>query len=324
MSLRFIFCLLFFHSALSAQQPVMYFSDSSGTGIALAKDPVVVNHGGRYLLYYSRKIKNDKSDGMQGWEIGIAESRDLTNWKKVGEINPETDYERKGLCAPGAILRDGKVHLFYQTYGNGPKDAICHAVSSDGIQFERNPTNPIFRPTGNWNNGRAIDAEVYQYKNQYFLYFATRDPAGKIQQQGVATAPITTDFRKADWTQAVDSSILKPQLPWEGDCIEGASIILRNKRLHMFYAGNYNNMPQQIGIAVSKDGISWKRHSELPFLPNGQPGSWNSSESGHPCIFEDSDGRTYLFFQGNKDNGKTWYLSKKEIRWNKQGPFLAD
>jgi hypothetical protein len=181
---RFLFCLLFFHSALMAQQPAMYFSDSSGTGIALAKDPVVVKHEGRYLLYYSRKIKNDQRDGMQGWGIGIAESQDLTNWKKVGEINPETDYERKGLCD--------------------------------------------------------------------------------------------------------------------------------------------NNMPQQIGIAVSKDGISWKRLSELPFLPNGQPGSWNSSESGHPCNFEDNDGRTYLFFQGNRDNGRSWYLSKKEIRWNKQGPFLAD
>ena len=61
-----------------------------------------------------------------------------------------------------------------------------------------------------------------------------------------------------------------------------------------------------------------------PFLSNGQAGEWNSSESGHPHIFEDADGKTYLFFQGNNNNGKTWYISKKEVKWNKKGPFLDE
>jgi beta-1,2-mannobiose phosphorylase / 1,2-beta-oligomannan phosphorylase len=97
---------------------------------------------------------------MQGWNIGVAESNDLYQWRKIAEINPQADYERRGLCAPGAIVREGKIHLFYQTYGNGPKDAICHAWSSDGVNFERDETNPLFSPRGNWTNGRAIDAEV--------------------------------------------------------------------------------------------------------------------------------------------------------------------
>lgn len=320
----FLFCILLISTTAAAQQPAMYFSDSSGTGIPLAKDPVVVKFKGRYLMYYSRKIHNDKHDGMQGWGIGVAQSTDLINWEKIGEINPAAYYEQKGLCAPGAILKDDKIHLFYQTYGNGPKDAICHAISTDGIHFDRNPTNPIFNPSGVWTNGRAIDAEVFQYNKQYFLYFATRDPAGKTQKQGVATAPINTSFHKSDWKQAVDSSILQPEFTWEGDCIEGASIIKRNNQLYMFYAGNYNNQPQQVGVAVSKDGIVWKRLFNTPFLKNGLPGSWNSSESGHPCIFEDEDGRTYLFFQGNNDRGRTWFLSKKEIGWNTAGPFIKE
>ena len=38
--------------------------------------------------------------------------------------------------------------------------------------------------------------------------------------------------------------------------------------------------------------------------------------------FEDEDGRTYLFFQGNNTKGKTWYLSAVEIGWNDKGPFV--
>ena len=110
---------------------------------------------------------------------------------------------------------------------------------------------------------------------------------------------------------------MKPELPWEGECIEAASIIKRNGKLYMFYAGGYNNWPQQIGVAESKDGICWDRLSDQPFLANGKPGEWNSSESGHPHIFDDGK-RTFLFFQGNDDNGKTWWISNVEVFWNKK------
>jgi len=112
-----------------------------------------------------------------GWAIGIAESRDLKTWKRVGEVlpDPSASYERKGICAPYVRVVNGSVHLFYQTYGNGPKDAICHAVSTDGMHFIRDETNPIFHPTGDWNSGRAIDVEIVDFKQQWFLYAATSD-----------------------------------------------------------------------------------------------------------------------------------------------------
>lgn len=300
----------------------MMFGDTSRIGVPFSKDPHVVNFGGRYLMYFS--IPPEQNVENSGWNIGIAESTDLKSWTKIGEIvpDPNADYEKKGLCAPGALVRDGKVHLFYQTYGNGHNDAICHAVSSDGIHFERNATNPIFKPSGEWNCGRAIDAEVCEFNGQYFLYFATRDPDYKIQMLGVAVAPKGTDFNREDWHLAVDKPILQPQLAWEGECIEGASIAVQNGKMYMFYAGAYNNWPQQIGVAVSNDGLSWKRLSDQPFLPNGEPDAWNASESGHPHIFTDIDGRTYLFYQGNNDNGKTWYISNEEVFWKDGKPYL--
>ncbi len=304
----------------SKNKEQMMFGDTSRTGVPFSKDPHVVNFDGRYLMYYS--IPPQKGVEDSGWNIGIAESSDLTSWEKVGEITPApgADYEKKGLCAPGALVRDGKVHLFYQTYGNRENDAICHAVSSDGINFERNKTNPIFKPTGEWNCGRAIDAEVCEFNDQYFLYFATRDPSYKIQIMGVAVAPKETNFNREDWQQVCDAPILAPELPWEGECVEAASVTIQDGKMFMFYAGAYNNWPQQVGVAVSEDGITWNKLSDEPFLANGEPGEWNESESGHPHIFTDLDGGTYLFFQGNNDKGKSWYISNKEVFWNNGTP----
>jgi predicted GH43/DUF377 family glycosyl hydrolase len=270
-------------------------------------------------LYYSR---GPFIDGR--WGIGIAESTDLENWAKIGEVPIEQTCEEKGICAPGAIVLQDRVHLFYQTYGNFPKDAICHAVSEDGQTFTKNQSNPIFAPSGDWNNGRAIDADVLVHDHQLWLYFATRDPKGDIQMQGVATAPLESDYGRDSWTQRCTESILKPELDWEGKCIEAAAMHKRDGKLYMFYAGAYNNEPQQIGCAISHDGIRWERMFQEPLLPSGQPGSWNESESGHPFFFEDEDGRTYLFFQGNNDKGKTWYLSKVEIGWAEGIPYLVE
>ncbi len=320
--LLYLFVCIYSSDIIMAQTPKMMYGDTDATGVPFSKDPFVLKFKGRYLIYFSIRKLADQTNPMDGWAIGIAESNNLINWKKIAEINPAAEYEKKGLCAPGAIIKDGKVHLFYQTYGNGPKDAICHATSDDGINFVRDASNPVFHPTGSWTSGRAIDAEVTFFKGQYFLYFASRDPTGTIQLQGVATAPANTDFSKQYWKQACDSSILKPMLKWEGLCVEGASVIKRGQKLYMFYAGNYNNQPQQIGLAESTDGIRWKRVSDKSFLPNGKPGEWNSSESGHPDIFKDDDGQTYLFFQGNNDNGKTWYLSNVKIGWKDNKPYI--
>ena len=303
-------------------RPKMMFGDTSRIGVPFAKDPFVIKFGGRYLMYYSIPAYKDKSNPVQGWGLGIAESKDLNNWKRIGEITPDGEYEKKGLAAPCAIVIDNQVNLFYQTYGNGKNDAICHAVSKDGIHFTQNATNPIFHPTGNWNCGRAIDAEIFKFKDKYMLYFATRDLDFKIQIQGVASAPANTDFNRDQWTQLTDAPILKPEFPWEGACIEAAALVQKGDLLYMFYAGAYNNNPQQIGVAKSEDGIKWERLSNKPFLTNGDPGDWNYSESGHPHLFKNEDGRTYLFFQGNNDNGKTWFLSNVEVKWNEKGPYL--
>lgn len=305
------------------------YSDSSRLGTPWAKDPSVIRFGDRFLMYYTIPAYKENPVGVpdfpKGLAIGIAESRDLKTWTKVGEVLPVQQVEKNGIAAPGAIVIRGKVHLFYQTYGNGPKDAINHAWSSDGIHFERDPGNPVFAPdpaVAKWSVGRAIDAEAFVVGDKLMLYYATRDPAFKVQKIGVASAPLNSNFGKGDFTNINnDKSILEPELPWERNCIEAASIIRKNGKLYMFYAGGYNNEPQQIGVAVSTDGVEWKRLSDKPFLANGPKGSWNSSESGHPCIFQHGD-RTFLFFQGNADRGKTWTLAATEIGWNRNGPYF--
>ncbi len=286
----------------------MLYRDDSRKGHPYAKDPSVVSFNDAYYMYYSIPPGNDP--GQEGWNIGIAKSDDLDRWEKVGEIHPEAEYESKGLCAPEAQVVDGKIHLFYQTYGNGPKDAICHAVSADGLVFERNTTNPIFAPTGDWNAGRAIDADVFVKGDSIYLFWATRDKAYKQQLLGVSVAPLSGEFKRNSWKQISQKPLLQPELPWEMNCIEAASVFEDHGKYYMFYAGAYNHEGQQIGLAVSEDLVTWKRVSSQPVLPRGDKKAWNSTESGHPGVLVQDDGIKWLFYQGNPDHGFSYYLSK--------------
>ena len=317
---------------VSGKAPRMMFADSV-SGKPMSKDPAVVKFKDKYWLYYS--IPPYEHKPTTGWTIGVATSDNLVDWTKVSELKNTGTAEAKGFTAPGAIVLGDQIHLFYQTYGNGKHDAICHSWSADGIHFTRNPTNPIFRPSGGWNCGRAIDADVIVHEDKLLLYWATRDPDYKVQMQGVSSAPLGSDYAADKWTQLnLDGPILAPTVPtkldepgldlaWEKNCIEAAAMARHDGRLYMFYAGGYNNAPQQVGVAVSDDGVNFQRLSDKPFVPNGPPGSWNSSESGHPFLFQDDDGQDYLFYQGNNTGGKTWYLSVVPVDWQGGKPVAV-
>lgn len=307
------------HPAQRHAAPRMLFGDATRHGRPFAKDPSVIRLGDRHLLYYSMAPSNKKG-APRGWAIGIAESRDLVNWNKAGEILPLQACEQNGLVNGKALLLGGKVHLFYNTYGNGKNDALCHATSDDGIHFTRNPGNPVLRPAGDWNSGRAIDCDAFEFGGKLWLIYATRDPSMRTQMLVAATADPNSDFGPAAWTPVGDGPVLKPELPWETQCIEAPSVIERDHTLYLFYGGGYNNDPQQIGCASSTDGRHWTRLCREPLIPNGPPGDWNSSETGHPGVFTDTGGRTFLFVQGNNDKGKTWHLSAYEITWRRGRP----
>lgn len=284
-----------------------------------AKDPAVVRFADEYFLYHSIPPANG---AKTGYGIGIARSGNLENWSVAGEIPMTQECERNGFCAPGAIVLGGRVHLFYQTYGDWQNEAVCHAVSEDGINFVKDETNPVFKPSGEWCCGRAIDADVCVFRNRLFLYFATRDHEHRVQKLGVATAALDSGFSRGKWREEIPQSILSPELKWEEECIEAPASVVENGRVYLFYGGAYNCKPQQIGCAVSEDGVFFRRLFTQPFLKNGRAGEWNENESGHPFVLRDNDGSVQLFFQGSCDMGMSWSISRTEIRFENGVPKL--
>lgn len=277
-----------------------------------AKDPAVAEFAGRWFLYHSTWDENRRLG------VGIAVSDDGESFEYLGNLPLTLECEKNGVGAPAAIVWNGKLHLFYQTYGNQALDAICHAVSDNGVNFEKVGTSPVFAPREpycampEWSCGRAIDADVCVHDGKLILYFATRDKDFKRQIVGAAYADVTPNLDgKFEFFPDI---VLEPTLDWERDCIEAPAALEHDGKVYLFYAGSYNCAPQQIGCAVSDDGLHFERlFVEKPLLECGKPGDWNASESGHPYIYKANDGRIWLYYQGSPDKGKNWYISRREV-----------
>jgi hypothetical protein len=118
----------------------MLFERIGSNGRSFAKDPCVVKH-----IYYSTVVRDELQE-IQSFAIGIAVSPDLDHWEKKALMTAEHPAEGKGVAAPGAFVRDDVVHLFYQSYGQFPKDYICHTTSTTASNFSATRQTPCFVP----------------------------------------------------------------------------------------------------------------------------------------------------------------------------------
>jgi len=121
----------------------------------------------------------------------------LLNFVKVDSINPILKptsnlsfdcplnkkavlWEERNVLNPSAIVKDGKVYLFYRAQDLNGTSRIGMAVSSDGLHFEKNPV-PVFYPDDDtmkiyeWNYQKGTEKE--NTEECYFCYFdGVEDP----------------------------------------------------------------------------------------------------------------------------------------------------
>ena len=164
--------------SLSPARPMRMppWGDTTRLGRPFSKDPCVIRLGGRYLIYYSLPPFGD-GRANDGWGIGIAESQNLLDWARIGEIPPAGDHERKGICAPFAMtLRPctSSANLWQRPKG---RDLPCDFRGWSRVHRFPQPCLPA---SGDWNSGRAIDVEVARYRGKWFP-MPPRDPRSRVQ-----------------------------------------------------------------------------------------------------------------------------------------------
>ena len=104
---------------------------------------------------------------------------------------------------------------------------------------------------------------------------------------------------------------------WDSLYLQKPSALHDESGYKLWYDGADSNGNIQIGLAISKDGMSWKKAPQNPVL-DGEPGSWDASGEHAPFVMK--DGNLYkMWYEGSDGNVRQlgYATSRDGITWRK-------
>lgn len=101
------------------------------------------------------------------------------------------------------------------------------------------------------------------------------------------------------WQRAQDAPVLsvfqEDCAAWERDCIYQPWLVEHEGRYYNMYNAA-NGKVEQLGLAFSKDLLTWQRYEKNPVIPVGVSGSYNEQFSADAKIFRANDHWVCFFF----------------------------
>jgi len=189
---------------------------------------------------------------------------------------PETGAWDQHRYPLAVIVVDGTYHFFFNGQDEGVSFPhaydIGHATSSDGIDWEMDPANPVLTrgAEGEWDDDSLWGAGVIHDASGFRLWYQGGD--GAVYAAGYASSP-----DGSTWTKYVDNPVIEAGEPGSFD--DGGvlpnTVIVRDGLYQMWYTStrDYQLMGEwnwRIGYAESDDGLSWTRRSELVLESAGE------------------------------------------------------
>ncbi len=306
--------------------------DPSSPWMQAVGDPVVLRDGSVFKMWFAGHVfQGDPDEGIT--EIGYATSADGVNWsvrpEPVLHVGDPGEWDASSVETPAVIRKeDGTFEMWYSGFGAfahdstaSPEDAlfkIGHAVSPDGIEWTKDPANPVLdiapEQPDVWDAWGVADPHVIKDGETYRMWYTG---AGLRDERLILQIGYATSSDGTRWTRYADNPVLPvgPTGSWDGRMVAQPGVFADGDTLVMLYAGNDRAVGEEgeedaamtgdLGLALSADGIHWIRSAE-PILRKGASGTWNALGVWGPTGVV--DGGTY----------KMWYsgvvLGSENIR----------
>ncbi|WP_081867608.1 glycoside hydrolase family 43 protein [Hymenobacter sp. IS2118] len=217
----------------------------------------------------------------------LLSSKNLTDWKLVGHVFPgeRPDWADYYFWAPEISQDGGKTYVFYSAHKRGGNLAVgvASAPRPEGPYTDHGPL--VGQPAG------SIDGFPMRDENGQ-LYLIWKEDGNSVQQPTPIWAQRLNDARTALVGEKTELFRNDPAT-WEGNLVEGVSIVRHEGYFYAFYAGNGccgRGCTYATGVARAKTLLGpWEKHAGNPILLNND--TWKCP--GHGTALE-HQGRWYM------------------------------
>lgn len=200
------------------------------------------------------------------------------------------------------LFENGLYKMWYSGYTGNDDDPkyLGLAISKDGINWVRDPNNPIF--SQKWTE----DMFVIKYEGKYYMYAEGKNDIAHllISDDGI------------NWDEQGDLVISTEK----GDPISGPygtpSILIEDGKWYLIYERN----DEALWLATSTDKINWTNIQDEPILTKG-PEAYDKGAIACNQVFK-FKGKYYMYYHGSTD--ENWALPGANSLWSSNVAMSAD
>lgn len=230
---------------------------------------------GRYHLYYTAANVQSVAPGNGSVRLALATSNDGLTWTKWGKI------QSGGGDLTGApdfnVVQDGaSVHAYYSH-----STTAIHRRTADNANYTSfgSSTEVLTVGTsGEWDDAQIRYPSVIKVDDTYYLYYMGND--GATWQIGLATSSDGLTFTKHASNPVIPVTLAHF---WENTHTFDPHVFYRNGKWYMGYTGGTSHRTppivftyfEQVGIAYSDDGVTWRRSKYNPWIEWGGSGAFD-------------------------------------------------
>jgi predicted GH43/DUF377 family glycosyl hydrolase len=229
--------------------------------------------------------------------IALTESADGMSWSEPIEVltPAEASPWEQRVNRPVVLKRPDGYHMWY-TGQSTTNSHIGHAISRDGLLWQRTGERPVLSPEVAWEKAAVMcphviwDEEVKRYRMWY--------SGGEQYEPDAIGYAESLDGRT--WEKHPGNPVFRPDpaVPWEQAKVAACHVLQRSGWHIMFYIGFRDIHHAAIGLARSRDGLSgWQRHPDNPIIRPGWLLSWDRSAVYKPSVLLEP-GRWLLYYNG--------------------------
>jgi predicted GH43/DUF377 family glycosyl hydrolase len=219
---------------------------------------------------------------------GIAPARWELKREPVLTRGQAGQWDSVDVLNPSVARREGSYWNLYSGF-DGHTWHTGLAISTDGLVWAKQ--GRVLSPdASSWERGYiAANGSVLANDVEFLYWYEAGDPL----RIGLAHS---RDGRS--WTKSSDPVLEPgPRGSWDEIGIADPYVVAIEGSFYMYYLGVDRARRQRLGVARSKDGITWEKLRSNPVLELGEAGGFDEVGLGEPAVWG-AAGRYWMLYTG--------------------------
>ena len=205
----------------------------------------------------------------------------------VVDVGDPGDWDEQHALDPASLVSGGTVFLYYSAVSSYCSRSVCLATSADGLRFVKYSGNPVVI-------GGA--PEVVKRDGVFYLFHWRAREGGAGFEIHCSTSRDGYHFDPVS-----DAPVLPagPEGAWDSRTVETPRIFEEEGVYRMCYCGSdrWDDYPSAMGLAFSRDLLSWHKHEGNPVFARGAEGEWDEGAIWFTTV-EKIHGRYWMWYEG--------------------------